>query len=211
MSNDFLLFSDPSDALNLYRAELHRLDVGHDWVISLHDIRTQLSRNAYHGVLIELPSRMRADELDRDFVQELEGYFPATNLQFNPAGEKIRCASPKWMGGSFEDFIRTNLELPARKIRNETRQSINLNVIVHDRDQERRVNTVDLSPSGCFIWDPVPMEPGMDVELVFDGFSDQVVRATVVWIRNWGQKRRPCGYSLRFKNNEKALVQSLVD
>lgn len=211
MSRKFLLFSLPSKTLDLYRKTLDQFKVEHDWVTSLHDIRQQLAQDSYHGLLLDLRSRIKANENDRDFCQELESYFPTTNLQFDARNQSIRCASPVWMNKTFEDFIQTNLEHPARRIRAEVRKTICLNALVMIDRQERRANTVDISSSGCFIWDTMEADPKKEIQLVFPNMSNKPIDGEVIWCRKWGQEQLPSGYSVKFSRPQPELIKGLAE
>jgi len=209
MSGSFLLFSGPSPSLEVYRKELSRLGAEHDWVTTLSDIREQLSQAAYQGVLIDLSSRIKAKSSDREFAQELESYFPTTNIRLHPDTKEVICISPNWTKITFEEFIDIHIKLPPRMIRQFPRKEICLNVLLIHKGRERKVNTVDFSASGCFIWDSGELNPGEQVRLIIRGQEDRPIDGSVIWCRHWGKEHRPCGYSVKFSERQQEILKLL--
>lgn len=191
-----LLVSQPSDQLNQYRKAIEEAGVMHDWIITLSDLKKHLLKTSYHGVLIDLSSRMQAGEDDKDWSAELESYFPCSAINWDAGNHLMRLVSPQWMKKGLAEFIEHISTTQPRSIRKEPRQDICLNLLVKDGEQKRRVNTVNVSPTGIYIWDNHWPEIGTELLMAVKEKPELKLKGKVVWTLAWGKASAPCGYGV---------------
>ena len=156
----FLLVSHPDERLNRYQKVLDELDVAHDWIINLADLKSHLRQSQYHGVFVDIPSRIQSSPEDKEWVQDLESYFPCVGINCNMASNNIVLSSKKHFGRSLEDFVHEAGKARPRKIRLDHRHEVYLNLSFSFGGSMVKTNSANLSFGGCFILGSVMPDTG---------------------------------------------------
>ena len=194
-----LLVSQPSDQLSFYKRKLEERGISYDCIVTLSDIKANLTQKKYRAVLIDFRSRMKSDGESKAWAFDLESYFLSTCVNWDAQNQKITLASAPWLSKTFDEFISIALEAPFRQIRSHDRRLQCFNAIVSFGETFFHTNTVDIGYGGCFIWTPSVIELGSKVSVKLQSVQQNVLEGKVAWIRPWGRENRPCGWGILFE------------
>jgi hypothetical protein len=154
----------------------------------------------YCGILVDLPSIVKAKGEEKIVACSLTGFFPTLRVRF--MGSML---IPMTMPGtakqenSINDFInRACYNFTARQLRSHHRHAIGISVSTLFQDTETRAFTLDISWGGAFIVDFNPERFSTEDELTLY-FQEPgcKIAATVCWKHCWGMRHAP-GIGVRF-------------
>ncbi|MCP4687784.1 MAG: PilZ domain-containing protein [Desulfobacterales bacterium] len=208
MVTRILLVSRDKDAKEKYRDALEKFDVQVVPTTSFSRLPREIAEYRYHGVALDLPTKIKALKKDRAFVYKILGKFPIIQLKLNKKTGKIRSF---FEGGDERDgleaFIRRARQVGApKKFRYFDRKPIHFNVILsRDNDftngNDERSITMNVSEDGCQILSVKEWEPGGDVWLVINELNDKTpVRGKVRHALTWGEAMEAPGIGLEFED-----------
>lgn len=205
----FLLVSHPNERLNRYRTVFNEHDIAHDWIINLTDLKVHLTQSQYHGVFIDIPSRLQSSVDDKEWSQELENYFPCVGINCNMMNNNIVVSSKKHLGCSLEDFVSEAGKGSPRKIRLHDRYEVHLNLSFSFEGRMINSNSLNLSLGGCFILGSAMPDIGESLSLNIQELSDSPVEAKVIWHRPWGETQHLCGFGVAFEQPLKGFSKTV--
>jgi hypothetical protein len=167
----------------------------------------------YNGLLIDLPSIVKAKGEEKLIAYTLTNFFPT--LRVRAIGSAL---VPMAMPGgakqdkSLSDFLtKTCSAFPPRKPRAHKRHPVCLPVLLRYRGEESRGFTLNVSWGGAFIVD-VQAERfivGENVEISLPRFNSSI-RAIICWIMPWGMNSAP-GVGASFTEMDESLEAVLAD
>lgn len=151
-------------------------------------------KGLYSGILVDLPSIVKAKGEEKIVACSLTGFFPT--LRVRVMGSML---IPMTMPGaakqenSLSDFInRACYNFTARQLRAHHRHVIGISVATRFHGTETRAFTLDISWGGAFIVDFNPERFAIGDELtVFFQEPGCEVTATVRWKQSWGLRHAP--------------------
>lgn len=169
-------------------------------------------KGLYSGILVDLPSIVKAKGEEKIVACSLTGFFPT--LRVRVMGTML---IPMTMPGaakqenSVSDFInRACKNFFPRKLRTHHRHVIGISVATRFDDTETRAFTLDISWGGAFIVDFNPERFAIGDELtVFFQEPGCEVRATVKWKQSWGLRHAP-GIGVKFHDLNECLSEFLL-
>lgn len=157
-------------------------------------------KGLYNGILVDLPSIVKAKGEEKIVACSLTGFFPTLRVRVMGA-----MLIPMTMPGaakqenSVADFInRACKNFFARKLRAHHRHLIGISVATRFDGTETRAFTLDISWGGAFIVDfnPERFNPGDELTVFFQEPGCEA-RATVRWKQSWGLRHAP-GIGVQF-------------
>jgi len=166
----------------------------------------------YSGILVDLQSIVKAKAEEKIIACSLTGFYPT--LRVRALGSML---VPMAMPGdakqdnSLSDFLcKSCAAFTPRRLRLHRRRDIILSATCSFSLPADRLFTLNLSWGGAFIVDAYPdkYEIGQMIQLEFPEF-DLSVRASVCWIRTWGQRSVP-GIGVAFLNADEELETILA-
>ncbi len=170
----------------------------------------RLDKNAanlrYHGIAVDLPTKIIALRKDKSFIYKVLGRFPIVQLNLNKQTGKISMSfDGRSHDGGLDDFINQKCSRSRpKKFRYHPRKEIHFNVQlaennrVEDGDYERTI-TMDVSIVGCFVYSVRGRTPGEDVWIVLEELRDHTpIRAAVRHVIPWGESMSIPGAGLEF-------------
>lgn len=170
------------------------------------DLSKEICNQTYHGLFLDMPTKMKAIKENKAYVYHLVEKFPVSHLQADDETGEIRCFHFNQKSGrTLLDFINSQCRnFVPQKIRTDARVEIHLPVLVYrhlaDKRPERSA-TKDVSPGGCFIFSSRRRKSGEAIWLRFKGISDpQPIVAQIQTVIQWGQARQIPGIGLKFKD-----------
>lgn len=170
---------------------------------------------AFHGVLVDLPTKIHALKAHRDFVYRILGSFPMAQLNVDRRTGRI---SVFYHGrdeqGSLEDFVFQKCRRAApRRFRQHHRKKAHFHVYVSGirAGSDLKSTTIDISQGGCFIYATDTCPAGTVLTLSFTALAaDQSIQAEVRHQVPWGTPSRLSGFGLAFKDNASESLKALT-
>ena len=173
---------------------------------SFFDLSTEICSHTYHGLFLDLSTKMQAIKENKAYVYRLVERFPVSHLQIDWGSGEIRCFHfNRKFGRTLRDFINGQCRtfIP-QKIRPDAREDIHLPVLVykhHNSKRPERSITKDLSPGGCFIFSSRQWRAGQDIWIRFKDITDPLpIRAYIQMVVKWGKPRQIPGIGVQFKD-----------
>ena len=169
------------------------------------DLSTEICRQTYHGILVDLPTKMAAIRENRDYVYGLIQNFPVLQLRINEKTGELAgfyCSHPSIH--NLTDFIEVGCRnFVPRAIRTDERKAIHLNIRLYkhkkDRKPERTV-TLNLSRGGCFIFSTRQWETGNEAWMVIQELTDHTfISGEIRNVVKWGETLRIPGIGIEFR------------
>jgi hypothetical protein len=217
------LIAPYAEGHEIYRRELlHRGDVDVSHFTSLKEFREGCPGRSFSGVVVDLATAARFDEVERSFFSQLASSFPI--LRIRKVGPPDR-VSGTFFGHSLSGdelisgFLAEAAKVKPRGVRLEDRRSLILSVQVFaERDEVGglglRASISNVSKSGFFV--VTPREPPRErLFLVVKDFVDSTpVACDVRWTMPWGTSRQSFpGFGVSFSaltaRQERELSQLL--
>lgn len=183
---------------------------------SFYDLGREACRLSYHGLFLDLPTKMKAIRENKEYVYRLVEKFPVAHLQIDKKTGEVKCFYfSRKTGGTPLDFINSQCRnfIP-QKIRTETRQEVYLPVLVYKRQGDVRPErsiTKDLSRGGCFIFSTRRWKAGIDVWIGFkDAKNAEPIHAQVRTVVKWGETRQVPGIGVQFVDLPPVWIEELA-
>lgn len=169
-------------------------------------------KDLYSGILVDLPSIVKAKGEEKIVACSLTGFFPTLRVRI--MGSML---IPMTMPGaakqenSVNDFInRACKNFTARMLRSHRRHAIGISVATRTGDLETRAFTLNISWGGAFIVDFNPERFSVGDELtVYFQEPGRGVKATVCWKQSWGLRHAP-GIGVKFHDLSTDLSEFLL-
>ncbi len=183
---------------------------------SFFDLSAEICSRTYHGLFLDLPTKMKAIKENKAYVYRLVERFPVSHLQMAAGSSEIRCFHfNRQYGSSLLDFINNQCRtfIP-QKIRMDKRENIHLPVLVYKHQADKRPErsiTNDLSSGGCFIFSSRRWKEGHDIWIRFMDFADPLpIRAHIKTVVKWGKARQIPGIGVQFTDLSPLQVTALA-
>ncbi len=219
MDTRILLISRENEAREIYRDALEALDVQVVATASFKRLNKEAAKLRYHGVAVDLPTKIKALKKDREFIYQILGEFPIVQLKLNKKTGEIRMFQEGGPGGgNLETFIESaRLVANPKKFRYHSRRPIHFNVILSrendfTKGNDERSITLNVSEEGCQILSVQKWEPGGRVWIVINELSDKTpMRGTVRHAVAWGEAMATPGIGLEFEEITENQARELHD
>ncbi|MEW6219915.1 MAG: hypothetical protein AB1634_10325 [Thermodesulfobacteriota bacterium] len=133
MALRLLLVCQPGEARHQYLAAIARCEAEADAVDSLAAVPATMVKSPYNGVLLDLPTRLKAAPGDRQNAQAILEQFPVVQVRVSPGDHRVHAlyAGQIRETGTLEEFIREECRsFAARTARALARKVIHLNVLL---------------------------------------------------------------------------------
>lgn len=181
------------------------------------DLSEEICNHTYHGLFLDLPTKMQAIKSNKAYVHRIVERFPVAYLRIDRTSNEIRCFHFNRKGGrTLLDFINGQCRtfIP-QKIRLDTRENIHLPVLVykhHNSKRPERSITKDISLGGCFIFSSRQWKAGQDIWIRFNDIADpQPIRARIKMVVKWGKPRQIPGIGVQFKDLSEIQAAELAN
>lgn len=191
-----------------YVKELAELPVTTDAVDAVDQIEATLIDTPFNGILIDVPTLIRATAEQKRKTQILLDYYPVLRLTHRahlPVSQGLTDGQTHSRTATIADFVGNDAKsFKARPLRSCQRCPITLNVLLlpspdAPRESGEKAYTVNVSETGCFIASPEPPECDKTIYAVFTDFTDQTpMEIQVCWRSPWGEAKRVPGFGARF-------------
>ncbi|MGA1870017.1 MAG: PilZ domain-containing protein [bacterium] len=190
-----------------YQDEINKYDVEYDTVSSLADLYRALINTSYNGILLDVPTKVKASKDENILVHQVLEVFPVIRLRWDPHEKIIRTlfyGQPK-QNNTIEHFInQTCRSFNARGARSSKRVNINANVLLSKTNifashNVIRTITIDVSKEGCFFYSVDMLDHFHKVHFIIKELEDDTpITAEVRWCVEWGKSMRAPGIGVKF-------------
>ncbi len=203
-----LLVAQPGEACALYEAALHRTGVRLDTVASTGAFYGAVTHHAYNGLVIDIPTKIKALSDHKDLVYSILERFPVIQVNLDRRNGSIRALlyGDHERTGPLEHLIREACwHSPARKLRAEERKRLHYNVLLstnpHFAPQSLiRTVTMDVSRNGCFLFSAARFQVGARVWIrIVDLYDKTPIRCVIRHKRKWGEAMAIPGIGVKFE------------
>ncbi len=214
-----LLLAEQGEAKEAYRAALAVAGAEHDAVEDLPSLRARLRENAYHGLLVDVPTLIKAPAGEKRLVHEVLESYPVLRLRHDPHDGRIHglyYGQPAQSGNIVADFVHLEAAVfSPRILRVQPRGDLVFNVLVSRaetfaEDQAERSVTVNVSQGGCFLCSFAEFADRQRLWLRIREFADQTpIAAQVRWRVAWGAGMEAPGVGVSFTEMTESQRQEL--
>jgi len=199
-----LLFVQDNDVCRRYLELLSALGVKVFVSPSFFRLNEEIHQQTYHGLLLDMPTKMQALKENKTEVYRLAEKFPVAHLQLDRKTDTVRCFHAGWQSGrTLDDFIlhQCRGRVP-QKIRSSARKEMHLPVLVFRHGESKRPErtiTRNISVGGCFIISGRRWATGGEIFLRFPELQDNGrIRAEIRSVVPWGLGHEIPGVGVAF-------------
>lgn len=213
-----ILLSAQEEVTKSYRGALEALNIQLDTVASFFDLYQAMVATAYQGLMIDLPTKVRATPQENALVRQLQEAFPFVYLRWDSKTGTIRPAYPGQPQEemTLEEFFEKRCRpFGARRIRANPRKLVHFNVILSSDEsfQEKyieRVVTINVSKGGCFIYSAQKWGISNQIWLVLKELGDPTpMVGRVKQCIEWGSSMQIPGIGMSFESIAPAQFEEL--
>ncbi len=211
-----LLFVQEGSAKQKYLDALTGCGVQAFVTSSFSDLSEEICSQTYHGLFLDLPTKMKAIRENKSYVYRLVEKFPVSHLHVDDITGNIRCFHFNTNSGcTLSNFINTQCRnfIP-QKIREENRKEIHLHLTVYKHEDDKRPErsvTKNISSGGCFIFSTRRWKEGNYIWIHFEEMNDpNLIHAQIRTVVKWGESRQVPGIGVEFKNLSPLHVEKLT-
>ena len=211
-----MLFAQEGSAKQKYLEALNDCEVQVFVASTFYDLSEDICNHTYHGLLLDLPTKMKAIRKSKSYVYQLVEKFPVAHLVLdNKTGRIGCCRFNNKSCSSLLDFINSQCRnsVPQR-IREESRKELHLSLRLYKKKDDMRPErsvTKNISSGGCFVISTRRWKLGSDVWLQFSEMKDfDLIQAQIRSVVKWGEGRQIPGIGLEFKDLSRSQVESLA-
>jgi hypothetical protein len=218
MNTKVILVCEEAGAKQAYLGAIKPLGVQVHAVSSFRELHNALIDSPYHGVMVDLGTKIHAPRDDKGLIHDILDMFPMVQLKWEGTTGTIQTLyfGQSKGSGSLEDFIIEECgSVEARKIRSSARRSINFNIILSKgadfstNGTERSV-TIDVSKGGCFIYSSGHWNTTSNVWMIIRELEDDTpILGEVKWRSAWGEAMRIPGIGVKFQDRTKKQLEEM--
>lgn len=200
-------------------AELAALGAACDVAGTSQELLAATRHTRYNGVLFDLPTVVRARDLDRRLLQSLTEIYPSARLRFDPATNAVYTLGADAGPGSSDGlsvFVAACRDFLPRGLRRGERVSAHLPAILWrtapngDGSGGEKSSTVNISCLGCFVFTTAAWTVGDPAWVTFPDVMPDAVPARAAWYEPWGARRCMPGLGLAFQVLPLLLFEEFV-
>lgn len=212
-----LLIAREGEVRKKYLEAITALGVEAVVVSSLKMTDSALMDISYHGVVVDMRTKVAILKDDKELVYTALRNFPVAHLHFKSTTGEIRLFYPGQKARStLEDFVnRECSRFTPQVLRSYVRKRIHYNVVLSENREfsaERceKTVTVYISAEECFVFSVKDWKPGDSAWLTIKELGDNTpICALVRWCVKWGEEMRVPGIKLKFTEISESQTQKI--
>ncbi len=165
----------------------------------------EICSRTFHGLIVDLPTKMKAIKANKSEVYRLVEKFPVAHVRVDNTTGKIRCSyvGLRQDGNALVAFINDQCRnAQPQKLKAAVRMEMHVPVLLYRQPESKRPErsiTVDISAGGCFIVTTHRWIEGQEIILRFPELSGMAsVRGQIRTVVPWGKGRRIPGIGVKF-------------
>jgi hypothetical protein len=207
MDINILVIAMEADERAIYCEAIRGLGVTVSAVPSLKGLDTDIRDRYFHGVVIDMQTKIGTLKNDREFIYTTLRKFPTAHVNIEKASGQIRGVfyPGQEPGATLSDFVDQKCRIfTPRRLGYHIRKEIHFNVVLSKEgdeaigNQEKTV-TVDVSEKGCFLFSVQDWHPGDTARLAVIELTDKTaIKAQVCRCIKWGVGMQVPGIGVKF-------------
>jgi hypothetical protein len=214
-----LLIARKGETRKKYQEAITDLGVEVVAVSSLKKTDRGLMDLSYHGVMVDMRTKIQILKDENEWVYTALRKFPVAHLNLESKTGEIRLFYPgQKAGATLEDFVNRECRpFTPRILSSRVRKQIHFNVVLSENKEfssehcERTV-TVYISSVGCFVFSVGDWKPGDSAWLSIKELRDNTpICALVRWCLKWGEGMRVPGIGLEFAEITESQAKEIYD
>lgn len=214
-----LIVSGTPETAAHYRTAMEQRGAACEMTHSVADMFEILLRIPFNGLVLDVPTAIKATEKEKALLQDLSDVYPTLRVRWDARagqirglllGQTLNGADP--VGDFMDRFCRSR---PARTCRKNKRYQLHFNALLSSEETVRegraeKVFTVDISEGGCYLFSSRSWE-NRDVAWVrFIELSDPTpIRLEVRRCVRWGEGLQIPGIGAQFSEIPPGQLQEL--
>jgi Tfp pilus assembly protein PilZ len=210
-----LLIAQNDSARKAYLSSLEKCAVRVFVSESFQDLSREICSHAYHGIFLDLQTKMKAIKANKNQVYGLVDNFPVCQLKLNDHTGEIDCFhhSQKF-GDTMLDFINNECRnFVPRMIRSDRRKKLHLNVVLYKHQDEIQPEfsaTINISKGGCFIFSTRQWEEGGEVWMQIKELTDHsLINGQIRHVARWGESMQIPGIGVEFRSISASQIEEI--
>jgi hypothetical protein len=213
-----ILVCEEAGAQQAYLGVIEPLGGQVDTVSSFRELHEALMGTGYHGVMVDLKTKIQAPRDEKGLIHDILDVFPVVQLKWEGTTGTVQTLyfGQSKGSGSLEDFIIKECgSVEARKIRSSARRNINFNITLSkggdfSASGTERSITIDVSKGGCFIYSSGHWETHSNVWIIIRELEDDTpILGKVKWRLAWGEAMRIPGIGVKFEDMKKKQIEEI--
>ncbi len=209
MAIRLILVCKEGPARQAYLREATSIGLEVDSVPTFGDLFKSMITTAYHGVMIDLVTSVKASREEKGVVQDILDAFPVIQLKWDPETNNIHTISTgsSMNVNSLAHFVAHECQIfKPRAIRLNVRKTMHFNVLLsRHKDMAQGIAeksiTINLSKSGCFLLSCQDWSDISDIWFVISELTDKrPIPGEIRWRQPWGKAMTMPGFGVSFKS-----------
>jgi hypothetical protein len=201
-----LLIATEGEERNIYCEAIKGLGVAVHAVPSLKGLDANVTDLYFHGVVIDMPTKISALKNDRELIYTTLRKFPTAHVGLEKSKRQVRIFYPgQAPGATLLDFVNDKCRpFVPRRLGHHIRKEIHFNVLLSKEREAAIVNaektvTVDVSERGCFLFSVQDWAPSDTAWLIIMELDDKTpISAEVCRYIKWGLGMHVPGIGVKF-------------
>lgn len=208
MSTRVLLLCAPGEAREAYDVLVATHHVACDTVETVGELQAALCRSPYAGLLLDVPTLIRANRAEKSLIRELVEVYPVVRLRWNPAERDVHVlfyGQAQCGGIDMAAFLAECAAFRPRRIRMDRRFSTVLNLRlcpgpVFDEAAAQKAVTFNVSEGGCFVLSTADWTGIDEASFVVEELKDRTpIVVDIRWRIGWGSVGRHPGIGVCYR------------
>jgi Tfp pilus assembly protein PilZ len=201
-----------------YLKTLKKYPAQFDSVSSLGELYALLTKTAYNGIMLDVPTKIMATTDERIIVQEAVSTYPVCLCNLNAESDeiKIMLSNDQHVKDKLEYFVKEQCaSFPARKIRKASRfdhpfKALLISAAGQPEKTGEKTITVNVSNNGVFLYGVQDKKIGVVVTFIIKDLDDKApISGVVRWSTQWESSSRIPGYGIEFSKITSGQVQQI--
>ncbi|MFO7986138.1 MAG: PilZ domain-containing protein [Desulfatiglandaceae bacterium] len=214
-----LLIARDDQKRHLYQAAIRELGVEVKALPSLKGLDADVTERYFHGVVIDMPTKIQALKNDREFIYRTLRKFPVAHLSLEKETGQMRVFYPgQHPGATLHDFVQDQcIPFTPRRLGYHIRKELHYNVLLSKYEKSEKTNiertvTVDVSEKGCFLFSVQDWEPGDTAWIIIQELDDNTpIQGLVRWSVKWGAGMQIPGIGIKFTQINALQAKEIFD
>ena len=220
MNTKIILVCEDNEEKNTYLDALESLTVSVETVSSFKSLEGLLLEDPYHGVMVDLKTKIRAMQNEKELAYQILNKYPVVQLRIDEETGEIRTLSDgkSRHDATLEEFIEADCRrFEARAIRSSPRVKYHFNALLsktekYSEDNSERTITFNVSKGGCFIISSHEWKLKQPVSFRIKDIEDQApISGEVRWYKPWGKSVGIPGIGVKINSIKESQLQEIYE
>ena len=220
MDTKLILVCEENEEKNTYLDALESMTVSVETVASFKHLENLLLENPYHGVMVDIKTKIRAMQNEKELAYQILNKYPVVQVRIDDEPGEIRTLSDgkSKHDATLEEFIESDCrKFEARAIRSGRRIKYHFNVLVSGNgsfaeENSERTITFNVSKGGCFVISSREWELKQPVAFRINELKDPApINGEIRWYKPWGKSVGIPGIGVRISQIKESQIQNICE